>query len=876
MLFAKLFGSKARSRRASAVANRTRQRLAIESLEQRLALATLNNIELLNQSGLNPADYTVWVAGFMQVDGSATNFQVLQPDGSFSAGSAVSSAPFINVNAGLTVQVPDVTNSGNNRLVFAVTDATAPAPSYPITGYTAYPFPAVPGVSPPGPYDIFEFGPNAQYDVSAVDSLGINLSFTVAGDSYTYGVQPSVTRHEIQESFKTFMAADPYGADFTPLLYTSPSGAGYPDQIDNQFTAIVSPKDWVAINSSDPLSTYWNDTINALFSAGNQFAFYLNAATVGQYTGVVDPTGSFITVNGTDSNTTGITVEVPKSDFNSMFSSNSNPFGQYVRAPNQTSYDNTEYAVFSQLEANIFMAISRGVVLDGVKPAGQSAPLQTYTSDAWTNVTNWYKGHINSYNGQSSKYDAFAKFMHYGKVDGNLIYGQNSGRPDLNYPSFGMAYGFSLDENPGMGSSTLLIPPAPSESGSWPNSLNVPSKKLESVGSQQVTLTIGPWGSPSTTSLSTVSGDFDGNGLTDIADFKATGQWEVALTPTTGNPTTVNAGSPWSATPTWSDFTVIRDTTTSRDVVIARASNAVDGSWWKLSYDGTTWNTTFVGSWGIPDQWVNIVSGDFDGNGKTDIAGRWELTGEWWILKDAATPITLPVTIAKIQAKNVLIGQWNPAATWTKVVSGNFTGNASGKDTIAGLEGSKWWLLERTGSSSTNTLMTSAWSAAHTWLDYQVGNFTGATNGQEQIAARSGSSGAWHRLGKSGSSYAISSMSSWNPAATWLNVVSGDFNGNGTTDIAGRNAATSAWTVLRKSSGTPSNPIFTNADFGGAWPTSSVWGKAFAGIYNQQAGSPKKFGILGRSASATTTWEKALPNAGGTAFTSSAAPGYPS
>ena len=286
--------------------------------------------------------------------------------------------------------------------------------------------------------------------------------------------------------------------------------------------------------------------------------------------------------------------------------------------------------------------------------------------------------------------------------------------------------------------------------------------------------------------------------------------------------------------------------------------------------DGTAWSTTFIGSWGIPDQWVDIVSGDFDGNGKQDIAGRWQATGQWWMLADAATP----ATDATYAAKNVQIGQWNPAESWTEVVAGNFTGDAGGKDTIAGLTGPSWWLLERTGGSSTNTLMSSAWSTAHAWSDFQVGNFTGAANGQEQIAARSSSSGGWHLLGKNGASYAISSMAAWNPAATWLNVVAGDFAGDGTTGIAGRNAATGTWTVLGKTGGTSASPTFGNANFGGAWPTSSEWAKAFAGIYTQQAGSPKKFGILGRSVGNTpNTWEKAISS--GTAFTSSPAPGYP-
>src|SRR5581483_10027007 len=222
-------------------------------------------------------------------DGS--QFQILQADGSFAAAASATNAPFVNVNSGLTIQVPNVTNSGNNRLVFTVTPSGITPTAYPLNGYTAYPFPGVPGVAPAGPYDIFEFGPNAQYDVSAVDSFGINLSFTVAGDTLTYGVMPSVTRKQIGAAFTAFMNADPYGTAFSQLLFTSPVGTGYPQLIEGQFSAIVSPKDWlVNYPAATGLEGYWQETVDAFFASGNQISFYLNGATVGIYSGSSDGT----------------------------------------------------------------------------------------------------------------------------------------------------------------------------------------------------------------------------------------------------------------------------------------------------------------------------------------------------------------------------------------------------------------------------------------------------------------------------------------------------------------------------------------------------------------------------------------------------------
>ena len=440
-------------------------------------MTTLNEIRVVNKAGLDQKKYTVWVAGFMQDATSRSNFYILRTDGQFAKTTGATKVPFLNVNSGLTILVPNVTNSGNNRLVFTVTKASTTPQDYPLIGYTAYPFPGVPGASPPGPYDIFEFGPNAQYDVSAVDSFGINLSFTVSGDSSTYGVVPSVARNLVGSAFESFTQNDPYGSAFAQLLYTSPGGEGYPEQIEGEFSAIVSPKDWLAIYpSASGLTGYWTDTVDSFFKTGNQLSFYLNGATVGTYHGTSD--GTQYTLTGPES----LEITIPKSDF-----AGNQPFIQAVRGPN-SGESSKEYAAFGQIEAAIFEAFSRGVALDGVNNTTSASPIPpNYSSDAWTNTANWFTNHRNTYDGQPSVYDVYAKFFHYscvqGKVGGENIFGKNS------KGIFGMAYGFSLDENPNVGSTALGIPP-----GSWPDSENVPSKTPGNVRSgQTVTLTIGPW-----------------------------------------------------------------------------------------------------------------------------------------------------------------------------------------------------------------------------------------------------------------------------------------------------------------------------------------------------------------------------------------------
>ncbi len=974
MPFTRTFRSvTSRRRRAAALTERAR-RLALESLERRLALAVTMTIDP-TALGLGP-NYGVWVSGTANANSTdaATPFKWLDHTNQFvkptspSAGTAI---PLLPITSQTTITF-DGTDDLSGRLTIYVsaiaTPPTAPTLIGSAPGWGVAPMPTSPYLSQQTitdygtvtPYDIVEFtylhasDKKSTFDTSGVDGFGIplTLSSTATGTSVGPQTTSGYSRAAIGDAFTKFMnaekypTADPQGANFVQLMYGPGRASPFiapPTVPANQFFSISNPWYWIKnqhnTSSATPanLLSYWDTTLDKFFTVGNKLSINLSAGAnapdiwEGSCSLVAGVPTYRLTQVGTGAKAT---FAKPAAGYKSV----EYVFGNKFPASQSTAGD------AGLLQDNIWESLNRGVALDGVlnaknpaaaatsikaSPAGavqnaqfdvtittksphglqagdtisvsgvkaagnqffdgynglftvKSATSTTFTyfiapkagsqnpvpmsasgggtvrrvgqtTQAWNaNALNtsagrqtwqWYKQHASpAFPGFNSAYNTYAKFLHYSTLDGTDS--RNGGTPIF---INNQAYAFAMDETPNGPYSGPTVP-----------------SKFDGTITQgsSLTLRIGPWGTSANASIAVVSGDFDGNGLTDIADLKATGQWQVGLTPTSGSPTTVNAGSPWSTSPTWNDFTVVRDTATSRDVVIARASDTVDGSWWKLSLDGTTWNTTFVGSWGIPDQWVDVVPGDFDGNGKQDIAGRWRETGEWWMLSDAAAA----ATTENYAAKNVKIGQWNPATAWSKVVAGNFTGDANGKDTIAGLTGPTWWLLEYTGGSSTNTAMTSAWSTAHNWVDYQVGNFTGAANGQEQIAARSASSGAWHLLGKSGSSYAISSMAAWNPAASWLTVVTGDFDGNGTADIAGRNAATGAWTVLQKS-----GSGFVNAAFGGAWTTSSSWGQAFAGIYNQQSQTPKKFGILGRSS--TGGWIRSLSN--GAAFTSASVTGYP-
>ncbi|XOV68714.1 MAG: IPT/TIG domain-containing protein [Fluviicola sp.] len=428
----------------------------------------VNTISLKNNSKLDPSKYTVWVAGFIeqQLAAKKTQFLFLHSDGSFLKKDLETTAKFWEVDQMQPLSVPNIVSAGNNRLIFLVTEkGTTPDAFSPETPYAAYPFKDAPKPCPPGPYDIFEFGPIAQYDVSAVDSFGLNLSFKVKGDPLTYGTVSGISRQEIGTAFTSFCKNDPLGKGFGKLLYSIKPSTGFPTPIDGEFLAIVSPKDWLAIYPDDSeLANYWTDTVNDFFKSGNQLNFELNAANVGNYSGKSD--GTKYTLTGPNN----MTIVIPASDF-----AGDQGFIQAVRGQKDGESD-LAYKTFGQIEAAIFEALSRGVALDGV--VAESSTIATnYTSDAWTNFENWFTHSKNTYNQKPRVYDVYAKFFHYAKFTNSngaqeFIFGENGAK------KFGMAYGFSLDEDPNV--------------GKWPKDMGVPAKTVYYVGfNQDVTLEIG-------------------------------------------------------------------------------------------------------------------------------------------------------------------------------------------------------------------------------------------------------------------------------------------------------------------------------------------------------------------------------------------------
>jgi hypothetical protein len=397
----------------------------------------------------------------------------LQADGTF-ATEASPAVPFYEV-ASLSggVSLDTVTN-GNDRLVF-VAAPVPPTATSSQTPWGNYPISALPqntATVPPGPFGIMEFGYDAQFNTSYVDSFGLNWSFVDdAAPSVVYGVRPTIERSTIQSAYGTFTGktGDPLGGPFNQLLWTSTT-TPVPAVVDGQFTAIVSPKDWLSITPSSPtpeftaLQNYWTDTVKEFFKDGNQLNISLNGTA---YAG---------TASGDSYTLQPGSVVIAKADY----------AGTAIFA--QPQPDNSSVA--GQLKDAVFEAFSRGVSLDGVWKAGRpGSPTAGYSSDAWTAYANWYKPGPTTYDPSISRtYDVYAKFFHYATSEGKDFRDPAGGKPMLGLNGkgwFAMAYGFSLDESPSVNTAG---------GNTWPTDASVNGGTNIGPGGS-ITVTFGPWAS---------------------------------------------------------------------------------------------------------------------------------------------------------------------------------------------------------------------------------------------------------------------------------------------------------------------------------------------------------------------------------------------
>jgi hypothetical protein len=295
--------------------------------------------------------------------------------------------------------------------------------------------------------------------------------------------------------------------------------------------------------------------------------------------------------------------------------------------------------------------------------------------------------------------------------------------------------------------------------------------------------------------VNTVSGDFNGDGRTDIASQTSAGAWWVTTTPASGTATP----QAWGTLAT-SQFATVGDFNGDKKADIA-VRDPSDGSWQVLTSTGSGFTTSRFGRWNPSLSWSNVLAGDFNNDGRDDIVGQ-RSDGAWVVAASTGTAFSSNV--------------WAWFSTGQFGTVGDFNGDGRDDVAVRNANNGAWRVLTSTGNTF-DAVKYGTWDAASTWSRVRAGDFNG--DGRTDLVGQR-ADGAWHVSLSNGASFATSAWASL-PINQFVTV--GDYNGDGYDDVAVRNPSDGAWRVL-SSNGSSS---FTSSKFG-EWPTSKAWSRAFA------------------------------------------------
>lgn len=287
-----------------------------------------------------------------------------------------------------------------------------------------------------------------------------------------------------------------------------------------------------------------------------------------------------------------------------------------------------------------------------------------------------------------------------------------------------------------------------------------------------------------------VAGDFDGDGFTDTAMQTSAGIWWVTRTTASGTA----APTQWASLAIYQFPTVGDFNADGRDDIAIR--NAANGAWQVLSSTGTAFTPSRFGRWNNELTWSNVFAADFTGDGRDDLVGQRGDTA--WVVA-ASTGTSFASTVwtffssgqfgtvgdfnadgrADIAVRNaangvwrvlvssgtsftpVRFGSWSTDTTWSNVRGGDFDGD--GRTDLVGQRADGAWLVSR----STGTSFT----PAAVWAYLSIGQFATVgdydADGRSDVAVRNPTNGSWRVLDSNGSSFALTKAGDWPTSTAW-------------------------------------------------------------------------------------------------------------
>jgi YD repeat-containing protein len=295
------------------------------------------------------------------------------------------------------------------------------------------------------------------------------------------------------------------------------------------------------------------------------------------------------------------------------------------------------------------------------------------------------------------------------------------------------------------------------------------------------------WAGPKYTIGKTITGDFNGDKVTDLAGYSgdALNNWQICISSKSGF-NCLDKQSSISMTPS----TIAGDFNGDKKADLTFQSNKA-GAKWTVGISGNinigSFTSNSTGMWtghygGIKQN----ITGDFNGDGKMDIAGFSGTGGQFDVELSTGSNYGAPGS-----------GIWNvenvlPVTNLTNVRAGDF--NADGKTDLVTANGNNWNLAISTGTSFKNYPVVGPLTApANNMKDVLLGDFDG--DGRTDVVVNTGKGTTWAVMLSTGTGLGTQLAWDGGVSASTQDVSLGDFNGDGKTDMMTAIANTGQWSV---------------------------------------------------------------------------------
>jgi PKD repeat protein len=170
-----------------------------------------------------------------------------------------------------------------------------------------------------------------------------------------------------------------------------------------------------------------------------------------------------------------------------------------------------------------------------------------------------------------------------------------------------------------------------------------------------------------------------------------------------------------------------------------------------------------------------------------DAGGRFQLSGRNLVVKDGTLLDRGTASTHTVKIRVASGGVTFDKEFSLQVLEGDKGDDFVGRDPVTG----KLFVARSTGTSFVTTDYLGSFDSTRTWLDIVVGDFDG--NGFDDVMGRDQASGEWWLAKNAGGSFTAGKFDSWTAGIAWANVIATDMNSDGKADLVARNPSTGAW-----------------------------------------------------------------------------------